>query len=121
MICSNHLNTATGGIEDCLHRNERRTWQVIVLTLSMMIVEISAGTIFGSMALLADGWHMGTHAAALGITVYWPTVCLVALVDARDAPGWSLSNETPYWIVCCAIAAWGVWGLVSVTTGRQKS
>jgi len=68
MICSNHLNTATGGIEDCLHRNERRTWQVIALTLSMMIVEISAGTIFGSMALLADGWHMGTHAAALGIT-----------------------------------------------------
>ena len=68
MICSNHLNTAAGEIEDCLHRNERRTWQVIALTLSMMIVEISAGTIFGSMALLADGWHMGTHAAALGIT-----------------------------------------------------
>ena len=39
----------------------------------MMIVEISAGYIFGSMALLADGWHMGTHAAALGITAfaYW--------------------------------------------------
>ena len=35
-----------------------------------MIVEIFAGYIYGSMALLADGWHMGTHAAALGISVF---------------------------------------------------
>src|ERR1700742_1327980 len=48
-------------------RNERRTWLVVVLTLVMMIAEIIAGSFFGSMALLADGWHMGTHAAALGI------------------------------------------------------
>ena len=47
---------------------ERNTRRVILLTLTMMIVEITAGNIFGSMALLADGWHMGTHAAALGIT-----------------------------------------------------
>ncbi|MGD9251298.1 MAG: cation diffusion facilitator family transporter [Desulfobacterales bacterium] len=49
------------------------TWWVIGLTIIMMIAEISAGIIFGSMALLADGWHMGSHAAALGITVmaYW--------------------------------------------------
>ena len=46
----------------------RKTKQVILLTLIMMIVEIAAGVLFGSMALLADGWHMGTHAAALGIT-----------------------------------------------------
>ena len=46
----------------------RKTKQVILLTLTMMIVEIAAGVQFGSMALLADGWHMGTHAAALGIT-----------------------------------------------------
>ena len=49
---------------------ERRTWWVIGLTAVMMTVEIAAGMIFGSMALLADGWHMGTHAAALGITVF---------------------------------------------------
>ena len=49
---------------------ERRTYYVIGLTLTMMVVEIAAGTIFGSMALLADGWHMGTHAAALGITAF---------------------------------------------------
>ena len=47
--------------------NERRTWFVVALTLAMMIGEITAGSFFGSMALLADGWHMGTHAAALGI------------------------------------------------------
>jgi cation diffusion facilitator family transporter len=46
-------------------RNERRTWLVIALTASMMIAEIAAGSIFGSMALLADGWHMSTHASAL--------------------------------------------------------
>jgi cation diffusion facilitator family transporter len=48
-------------------QNERRTWFVVALTLVMMIGEIAAGSFFGSMALLADGWHMGTHAAALGI------------------------------------------------------
>ena len=47
--------------------NERRTWFVVALTVVMMVAEIAAGSIFGSMALLADGWHMGTHAAALGI------------------------------------------------------
>ena len=47
--------------------NERRTWFVVALTLVMMVGEIAAGSLFGSMALLADGWHMGTHAAALGI------------------------------------------------------
>lgn len=49
-------------------RNERRTWLVIALTTTMMVAEITAGTIFGSMALLADGWHMSTHASALLIT-----------------------------------------------------
>jgi cation diffusion facilitator family transporter len=46
-------------------RNERRTWLVIALTASMMVVEIVAGNLFGSMALTADGWHMSTHAAAM--------------------------------------------------------
>ena len=51
-------------------QGERNTKRVILLTVSMMIVEISAGFAFGSMALLADGWHMGTHAIALGITAF---------------------------------------------------
>jgi cation diffusion facilitator family transporter len=49
-------------------RNERRTWFVVVLTTVMMVAEIVGGSVFGSMALLADGWHMATHAAALGIS-----------------------------------------------------
>ncbi len=48
-------------------RNARRTWWVVGLTLVMMVGEVVAGTIFGSMALLADGWHMATHAGALAI------------------------------------------------------
>jgi cation diffusion facilitator family transporter len=51
-------------------RGERRTRWVVALTLAMMVLEIVAGTVFGSMALLADGWHMGTHAAALGVAAY---------------------------------------------------
>lgn len=51
-------------------RNERRTRLVVALTLTMMVAEIAAGTLFGSLALLADGWHMATHAAALGISAF---------------------------------------------------
>jgi cation diffusion facilitator family transporter len=46
---------------------ERRTWIVVVITAVTMVAEIVAGTITGSMALLADGWHMATHVVALSI------------------------------------------------------
>lgn len=49
---------------------ESRTRWVVGITLAMMLGEIAAGTVFGSMALLADGWHMGTHAAALGVALF---------------------------------------------------
>src|ERR1022692_3768477 len=48
-------------------RRERRTWFVVALTAAMMVAEITGGTIFGSMAVVADGWHMSTHAGALTI------------------------------------------------------
>jgi cation diffusion facilitator family transporter len=64
-------------------RNERRTWFVVALTAVMMVGEIAGGAIFGSMALLADGWHMATHAAALGISA-------AAYVLAR----WQARNPT---------------------------
>ena len=51
-------------------RSERRTLYVILLTAVMMVIEIGAGYLYGSMALLADGWHMGTHVAALGISLF---------------------------------------------------
>jgi cation diffusion facilitator family transporter len=47
--------------------NERRTLIVVALTAAMMVAEILGGAIFGSMALIADGLHMSTHAAALGV------------------------------------------------------
>lgn len=49
---------------------ERSTLYVLILTVVTMVAEIIAGTVYGSMALLADGWHMGTHAAAFLITLF---------------------------------------------------
>ena len=51
-------------------KNARRTTMVLGLTAAMMVAEIVAGTVYGSMALLADGWHMASHAAALGIAAF---------------------------------------------------
>ncbi|MBJ3778065.1 CDF family Co(II)/Ni(II) efflux transporter DmeF [Acuticoccus mangrovi] len=51
-------------------RNERRTLFVIALTATMMVAEVIAGLAFGSMALLADGIHMATHAGALGVAAF---------------------------------------------------
>ena len=48
-------------------RNEHRARLAMIISLVMMVVEIAAGLLFGSMALLADGLHMGTHVGALGI------------------------------------------------------
>jgi len=45
-------------------RGERRTWIVVAITALTMVVEIVAGMVTGSMALLADGWHMATHVIA---------------------------------------------------------
>ena len=70
-----HISTLTNWQHDhdfaVIHdKGERRTKQVLVLTFFTMIVEIIAGIKFGSMALLADGWHMSTHVAAFMITVF---------------------------------------------------
>ena len=51
-------------------QGEKRTRLVVLLTACMMVIEITAGYVFGSMALLADGWHMGTHVAALAISLF---------------------------------------------------
>jgi cation diffusion facilitator family transporter len=66
---------------------ENRTRWVVVLTLVTMLVEIGAGWWTGSMALLADGWHMGTHALALGVAAlaYW--LARRHAADARYAFG----------------------------------
>ncbi len=48
---------------------EKKTRWAVVLTLIMMVAEITGGWVFNSMALLADGWHMSSHALALGLSV----------------------------------------------------
>jgi cation diffusion facilitator family transporter len=52
---------------------ERNTRLAVLLTATMMVAEIIGGYMFNSMALLADGWHMSSHALALGLSVlaYW--------------------------------------------------
>ena len=62
---------------------ERRTLVVSVVTVLTMIVEIGAGLAFGSMALLADGLHMGSHASALAISVFAYRYTRTHAADAR--------------------------------------
>ena len=50
------------------HAETRLKW-VIAITFATMVAELVGGYAFGSMALVADGWHMGSHAAALSISV----------------------------------------------------
>lgn len=62
--------------QDKIESGERKTLIVIGITTATMVVEIVAGIVYGSMALLADGLHMGSHATALGVAA-------VAYVFAR--------------------------------------
>lgn len=68
--------------QDRRRPGESRTQLVIAITATMMVVEIVAGVLFGSMALLADGLHMASHAVALGINAY---AYAYARRHARDA------------------------------------
>lgn len=61
---------------------ERRTLIVIAITMVTMSIEIAAGMAFGSMALLADGLHMGSHASALAVSAF---AYSYARRHARDA------------------------------------
>jgi cation diffusion facilitator family transporter len=56
--------------QDQKRAGEKRTLLVVALTAVMMVVEISAGLIYGSMALLADGLHMASHTVALSVSVF---------------------------------------------------
>jgi cation diffusion facilitator family transporter len=56
--------------QDLKRPGEVRTVIVVLITGAMMVVEIATGIMFGSMALLADGMHMASHAVALGISVF---------------------------------------------------
>ena len=66
---------------------ERSTRWVLAITLGMMGVEIVGGWAFNSMALLADGWHMGTHALALGVATVAYALARRHASDTRYAFG----------------------------------
>jgi cation diffusion facilitator family transporter len=66
---------------------EKRTWIVVAITAVFMVVEIGAGSLFGSMALLADGLHMASHVAALSIAAYAYVYARSRAGDARFSYG----------------------------------
>ena len=68
-------------------RSEARTRWVVGLTLVTMVAEIIGGYWYGSMALVADGWHMATHAAALGVATLAYRYARVHAADPRFAFG----------------------------------
>ena len=73
--------------QDQRQAGERRTLMVVLLTAVMMVVEITAGVIYGSMALLADGLHMASHATALGIAVFAYVIARRLATDQRFSFG----------------------------------
>ena len=68
---------------DTHERNERKTWAVIAICTAMMLAEIVGGWWFGSVALIADGLHMSTHAGALLIAALAYTCSRLYANDAR--------------------------------------
>ena len=72
---------------DARHAAERGTRIVAWITAAMMLVEIWAGWRFNSMALLADGWHMSTHALAIGLSAVAYAVARRYANDPRFALG----------------------------------
>lgn len=87
-----HVENLSGWIHD--HRfdsgndaAERSTRLVMWITAAMMCIEIAAGWWFNSMALLADGWHMSSHAVAIGLSAFAYATARRYATDARFAFG----------------------------------
>ncbi len=95
---------------------ERNTLRVVALTAVMMVIEIICGMWFNSMALLADGWHMGTHALALGISALAYIYARRFAQDARFAFGtWKIEVLGGYTsaILLAVVALVMVWESVA--------
>jgi cation diffusion facilitator family transporter len=88
-------------------KHERRTWFVVALTAAMMLAEIVGGTLFGSMAVVADGWHMSTHAGALGIAAFAYRFARKYARDARYSFGTGKLGELAAFTsaICLALIA----------------
>ena len=90
---------------------ERNTRRAMALTLMMMVVEIIGGWWFNSMAVLADGWHMSSHALALGLSVFAYACARRFADDHRFAFGtWKIEILGGY---TSAILLLGVAGLMA--------
>ena len=99
---------------------ERGTHLVMWITLAMMVVEITAGLWFNSMALLADGWHMSSHALAIGLSAFAYAMARRYARDQRFAFGtWKIEVLAGF---ASAIFLLGVAGLmVFASIGRIVS
>ncbi|HEY7688795.1 MAG TPA: CDF family Co(II)/Ni(II) efflux transporter DmeF [Dongiaceae bacterium] len=103
--------------------HERKLKLVIALTAAAMVVEIAAGFYFGSMALLADGWHMATHAGALSISAAAYVFARRRAADARFTFGTGKVGDLAGFasaIILSLVALWLVaesaWRLASPVT-----
>lgn len=97
------------------HAAERSTRLVMWITLATMVVEIAGGWWFNSMALLADGWHMSSHALALGLSAFAYTAARHYARDPRFAFGtWKIEVLAAFTsaILLLCVAALMVFGSV---------
>lgn len=89
---------------------EKGTWLVMWITLAMMVIEIAAGWGFNSMALLADGWHMSSHAIAIGLSAVAYKAARHYAEDLRFAFGtWKIEILAGF---TSAVALVGIAGLM---------
>ena len=94
---------------------ERNTRWVLWITLACMVVEITAGGWYNSMALLADGWHMSSHALAIGITAFAYAYARRHANDTRFSFGtWKVEvlGSFASALLLLVVAAWMVVGSV---------
>jgi len=91
---NNHMNNTNLSewihdhiFDDASEAAERSTRLVMWITASMMMIEITAGWWFNSMALLADGWHMSSHAVAIGLSAFAYAAARKYASDTRFAFG----------------------------------
>ena len=97
-------------------RNERRSWMVIALCAAMMLVEIVGGLIFKSMALIADGMHMSTHAVAFLIAALAYSLARRHKQDERFAFGTGKFGDLAAFSSAIILAIVALWiGIESVT------
>ena len=91
---------------------ERSTWVVMWITAAAMVIEITAGWWFNSMALLADGWHMSSHAFAIGLSALAYAAARRYAQDRRFAFGtWKIEILGAYTsaLILAAVAASMLW------------